>query len=58
MLTGLVIEISASPLQVMHFYLVVQLSLGAVRNSLALLYPQWSLSILLVQQQQHKKLFG
>ena len=57
MLTGLVIEISASPLQVMHFYLVVQLSLGAVRNSLALFYPQWSLSMLLIQQ-QHKKLFG
>ena len=50
MLTGLVLEMSASPLQVMHFYLMVQLSLGAVRNSLALLYPQWSLSMLLVQQ--------
>ena len=57
MLIRPVMEISISPLQVMHFYLVVQLSLGAVRNSLALLYPQWSLSILLVQQ-QHKKLFG
>ena len=39
MLTGPVIEMSASPLQVMHFYLVVQLSLSAVRNNLALLYP-------------------
>ena len=57
MLSGPVIEISASPLQVMCFYLVVQLSLGVVRNSLALFYPQWSLSVLLVQQ-QHKKLFG
>ena len=57
MLTGPVIEMSASPLQVLHFYLVVQLSLDAVRNSLALLYLQWSLSMLLVQQ-QHKKLFG
>ena len=56
MLTRPVIEMSASPLQVMHFYLMVQLSLGAIRNSLALLYPQWSLSMLLVQQ-QHKKLF-
>ena len=57
MLIGPMIEMSVSPLQVMHFYLVVQLSLGALRNSLALLYPQWSLSMLLVQQ-QHKKLFG
>ena len=57
MLFGPVIEMSASPLQVMHFYLVVQLSLGAVRNSLALFYPQWSLSMLLIQQ-KHKKLFG
>ena len=57
MLIRPVMEMSISPLQVMHFYLVVQLSLGAVRNSLALLYPQWSLSMLLVQQ-QHKKLFG
>ena len=57
MLIRPMIEMSVSPLQVMHFYLVVQLSLGVVRNSLALLYPQWSLSILLVQQ-QHKKLFG
>ena len=57
MLIRPVMEMSISPLQVMHFYLVVQLSLGAVRNSLALLYPQWSLSMLLAQQ-QHKKLFG
>ena len=57
MLTGPMIEMSASPLQVMHFYLVVLLSLGIVRNSLALFYSQWSLSMLLVQQ-QHKKLFG
>ena len=49
MLIRPVIETSASPLQVMHFYLVVQLSLSAVRNSLALLYPQWSISMLLVQ---------
>ena len=48
MLIRPVMEMSISPLQVMHFYLVVQLSLGAVRNSLALLYPQWSLSMLLV----------
>ena len=48
MLSGPVIEISVSPLQVMCFYLVVQLSLGVVRNSLALFYPQWSLSVLLV----------
>ena len=57
MLIGPMIEMSVNPLQVMHFYLVVQLSLGALRNSLALLYPQWSLSMLLAQQ-QHKKLFG
>ena len=49
MLIGPMIEMSVSPLQVMHFYLVVQLSLGALRNSLALLYPQWSLSMLLAQ---------
>ena len=48
MLTRPAIEMSTSPLQVMHFYLVVQLSLGVVRNSLALFYPQWSLSVLLV----------
>ena len=57
MLIRPVMEMSISPLQVMHFYLVVQLSLGAVRNNRALLYPQWSLSMLLIQQ-QHKKLFG